>query len=399
MADIYTTTAGEPAFPPPPLPGHGADGGSRSRRRRWPVVLVAFLVLLGAAAIVLDHVSVNDYGITPGDATPVGQFINVPKHLDHPIKGNILLTDVYVTQLNALTYLQERYLSSDADVISSNELLGPSTPANEYIDQGYLEMMQAQQAATAAALSHLGFTINAKPVGALLYGIDPGSPASHSLQVAQIVIGINYTLTPTACSLVTALHGLQPGTSPLFKIEESTISNSGVFESGKIVERRVLLGTPPKGLEEVGCGAADTHPTAYLGIEPETQFDWNFPVNVQVHTADIGGPSAGLAMTLGIIDKLSGGHLTGNRIIAATGTIDPQGDVGDVGGVAEKTIAVERAGATVFFVPPQELAAARSKDTPQLHIYAVSSLDQALRILKRLGGKVPTSHSVAQAAP
>ena len=83
-------------------------------------------------------------------------------------------------------------------------------------------------------------------------------------------------------------------------------------------------------------------------------------------------------MTLGIIDKLSGGDLTGKRTVAATGTIDPQGDVGDVGGVPQKTIAVERAGATVFFVPPQEYAAAMSKDTPQLHVYSVSSLDQAL---------------------
>ena len=104
-------------------------------------------------------------------------------------------------------------------------------------------------------------------------------------------------------------------------------------------------------------------------------------------------------MTLGIIDKLSGGHLTGNRTVAATGTIDPQGDVGDVGGVPEKTVAVERAGATVFFVPPQEYQAALSKDTPQLHVYAVSTLGQALRILQRLGGTLPTSHVPAQAAP
>jgi PDZ domain-containing protein len=137
----------------------------------------------------------------------------------------------------------------------------------------------------------------------------------------------------------------------------------------------------------------------YLGVSLETQQAWHFPVNVRVRIPDVGGPSAGLSMTLGIIDKLSGGHLTGNRVVAATGTIDPEGDVGDVGGVAQKTIAVERAGATVFFVPPQEYQAAMSKDTPQLHVYAVSSLDQALRILKRLGGTVPPGNVPAQAAP
>jgi len=53
----------------------------------------------------------------------------------------------------------------------------------------------------------------------------------------------------------------------------------------------------------------------------------------------------------------------------------------------------------VFFVPPQEYKAALSKDTAQLHVYAVSTLDQALQILKRLGGTMPLSHVPAQTAP
>jgi len=118
-----------------------------------------------------------------------------------------------------------------------------------------------------------------------------------------------------------------------------------------------------------------------------------------VHTQDIGGPSAGLAMSLGIIDELSSGRLTGHHIIAATGTIDQYGNVGDVGGVAEKTIAVEQAGATVFFVPSVELKTAQSKASPQLHVYAVNNLNQVLRILKHLGGNVPTKAVPAQASP
>ncbi len=117
----------------------------------------------------------------------------------------------------------------------------------------------------------------------------------------------------------------------------------------------------------------------YLGVVVETQQDFDYPFPVAVDTSEIGGPSAGLAMTLGIIDTLSSGHLTGGRTVAATGTITPTGAVGDVGGVAQKTVAVERAGATVFFVPPDELAAAKSKDVPSLHIYAVSSLDAGAR--------------------
>jgi PDZ domain-containing protein len=81
--------------------------------------------------------------------------------------------------------------------------------------------------------------------------------------------------------------------------------------------------------------------------------------------------------------------LTGGHTVAATGTIDAQGDVGDVGGVAQKTIAVENAGATIFFVPPQEYKAAMSEDRPGLKVYAVSTLDQVLKILGAHGGSVP----------
>ena len=96
-------------------------------------------------------------------------------------------------------------------------------------------------------------------------------------------------------------------------------------------------------------------------------------------------------MTLGLINTLSGGHLTGGRTVAATGTIDEFGNVRDVGGVAQKTIAVERAGATVFLVPPPELGVAKSKADAPLHVYAVSTLAQALSVLHKLGGDVPAA--------
>ncbi len=210
--------------------------------------------------------------------------------------------------------------------------------------------------------------------------------------MAQVITAVNATQTPTECDFVHALHGLTPGTTVSLSVEESSINDVGDFVAGPVVQKSVTLGTPPKGLVETGCGAP-FRATAYLGIDPQPQQDWHFPVKVTVHTQDIGGPSAGLAMTLGIIDKLSSGRLTGNRIVAATGTIDQYGNVGDVGGVAEKTIAVENAGATVFFVPSVELKAAESKASPQLHVYAVSNLDQVLRILKRLGGTVPSTVS------
>jgi PDZ domain-containing protein len=366
--------------------------------RRWPVVLVVVVAVVIAAGWIANQVPVNYYVITPGDANPVSQYIAVPPTLNHPLTGKILLTDVFVTKLNALNYLQYRYLESNNEVVSGPQLFGPTPNESQYLDQGYLQMAQAQNFATAAALTRLGYAVSATDAGALIYGVAPHSPASKTLKVAEVITAVNETPTTSDCSLIAALHGLTPGTVVTLSVEESSINDIGQVVPGPTVQRQVRLGTPPKRLIDTGCGAP-TRPTAYLGISPQTQQDWTFPVKVTVHTADIGGPSAGLAMSLGIIDSLSSGRLTGNHIIAATGTIDQDGNVGDVGGVGEKTVAVERAGATVLFVPRVEKATAEAKATKQLHVYAVSNLDQVLRILKRLGGNVPTNPVPAQVAP
>ena len=381
--------SGAGSLPPPPVV---------VRRRKWPIVFGILAAVILVTVLILNRISVNYYAITPGDASPVAQYIEVPAADNHPLTGKILLTDVYLTQLNAFSWLQYTYFDSDSEVISGPELLGPTVNQGQYLDQGYLQMAQAQNFATAAALSRLGYTVTSTNAGALVYGIAPGSPAASTLHVAQVVTGVNSTPVTSDCSLIHALYGLTPGTKAALTVEESSINDVGQFVTGPTVTKSVTLGTPPKGLVDTGCGTP-TKPTAYLGIQPQTQQDWQFPVKVTVHTQNIGGPSAGLSMTLGIMDKLSSGRLTGNRIVAATGTIDQDGNVGDVGGVAEKTIAVERAGATVFFVPFVEYQTAESKATPQLHVYAVKNLDQVLRILKSLGGKVPTKPVPVQAAP
>ncbi|MGV9702810.1 S16 family serine protease [Streptomyces sp. NPDC003483] len=119
-------------------------------------------------------------------------------------------------------------------------------------------------------------------------------------------------------------------------------------------------------------------------------------VKVTLKLADVGGPSAGLLFTLGIIDKLdgdgSGGDLTGGRTVAGTGTIDADGKVGAVGGVGLKTQAARRDGATVFLVPKGECSEAKSELPKGLRLVAVTTLKgavDALVSLEKGKGSVP----------
>ncbi|TPQ20262.1 S16 family serine protease [Streptomyces sporangiiformans] len=120
-------------------------------------------------------------------------------------------------------------------------------------------------------------------------------------------------------------------------------------------------------------------------------------IKVTLKLADVGGPSAGLLFSLGIVDKLngdgSGGNLTGGRTIAGTGTIDADGTVGPVGGVALKTQAAKRDGATVFLVPKAECSDAKSELPKGLRLIPVTTLKatvDSLRALEKGTGSVPS---------
>ncbi|MGV9555028.1 S16 family serine protease [Streptomyces sp. NPDC003401] len=120
-------------------------------------------------------------------------------------------------------------------------------------------------------------------------------------------------------------------------------------------------------------------------------------IEVALELADVGGPSAGLLFSLGIVDRLdgdgSGGDLTGGRTIAGTGTIDADGKVGAVGGVALKTQAARRDGATVFLVPKAECSDAESELPEGLRLIPVTTLEGAVDSLVKLEkdqGSVPS---------
>lgn len=110
------------------------------------------------------------------------------------------------------------------------------------------------------------------------------------------------------------------------------------------------------------------------------------PVAVRLDTSDVGGPSAGLAFTLAVIDRLTRGELTGGRRVAATGTIALDGTVGRVGGTVQKAVAVRDAGYEVFLVPADERAEIAGRVGDDVEVIGVATLQDALDALASLGG-------------
>jgi PDZ domain-containing protein len=358
--------------------------------RTLGIVVGTVVALLLVLVIVASRIDLPYYALSPGDASSVGPLVTVPADHAHQVRGKVLLTDVLEARVTLLNYLPFRW-SSGTDIIPAGEILGPATPPDQLAAQGYLEMAQSQSAAKAAAFTRLGYAVPEHDAGTLIFAVQPGAPASAVLKVGQIVTAVGSVPTPNTCAFVGAVHALAPGTDVTLSVEQSTVTTNAVIQPGPTVQETVRLGRQPKGAVASGCPGITGPTRAYLGIEIETQQDYTYPFRVTVDTTNIGGPSAGLAMTLAIIDKLYDGDLTGGAAVAATGTIDPEGDVGPIGGVKQKTVAVERAGARAFLVPAGQnyVTAKAAAAGSSLRIYSVATLAQALNDLEHLGGHVP----------
>ena len=135
----------------------------------------------------------------------------------------------------------------------------------------------------------------------------------------------------------------------------------------------------------------DIYPDAVTYYDYRRMLDQETGIDAGV----IGGPSAGLAFSLALVDLLGEDDLTGGEVVAASGTIEPDGTVGPVGGITQKVVgALTREGgppATVFLVPRGNFEAARAAPaTSELLLVPVDRIDDAVAALRDLReGRVP----------
>jgi PDZ domain-containing protein len=170
-----------------------------------------------------------------------------------------------------------------------------------------------------------------------------------------------------------------------FRTDEAAMPHDAVYPATSVKEVERQDAAEMRQSQDAATAAALDH----LHLSPSR-------VKVRLRLADVGGPSAGLMFTLGIIDSIRGdghgGDLTGGRDIAGTGTIDASGTVGVVGGVQLKEQAARRDGATVFLVPRGECSDATAVPPRGLRIVPVTSLDSALTVLAAVRGGTALPH-------
>lgn len=254
---------------------------------------------------------------------------------------------------------------SDEEAVVPYELLYPPESSREEIEQqGQEDFKNSQTSAETAALRELGY-----PVRVTVSKVVEGGPSDGKLKSGDVIDTVDGQAVTSNGKLLELIQGKPAGTT--LKL--------GVTRDGA-----------PATVEVTTKPASDTDDTPRVGIEVDTKQPHPFELNIKLD--DIAGPSAGLMFALGIIDKLKPEDLTGGKVIAGTGTIDDEGNVGPIGGIPQKMYGAKAAGAKYFLSPADNCAEAKANALPGLPLVKVSTLDDALAALAtiRAGGTPPS---------
>lgn len=351
---------------PPAAPDAGAATRVLPRVPRTWWAACALWIVTVVAATVVAFVPSGYLVDAPGQVLPTGDLVTVPDSVDaHAHPGGFSMVTVSETNRPVFAQALAGWLDPSADVFPRRDVTG-DVPRDEELRYQLILMENAKQAAVYQALRELGMSASMTGGGVFVDRIIPDSPAAGVLTIGDTITAIDGDPIATTADITRFMADAKVGQDL-----ELTVDRLGVDAA---MDVELTLGERSK----------DEPDEPFLGIYMETRPNYHFPFDVGFDTGDIAGPSAGLALTLSLIDKLSPEGISGGHRIAVTGTIRPGGDVGPIGGIRQKVVAVENAGVKYFFVPVANEDEARQAAHGDLQIIAVESLSQALEKLKTL---------------
>lgn len=318
--------------------------------------------VIGAAVVPVPYVA-----LSPGSARPVAEHVLVEGAPSYPPESSVAFTTVSLGSTSLLEALAG-WLDDDVDVLPERVVRGGRS-ADESRRYNAVLMDTSIQVSIAVALQRLGYEVDIRTTGAVVRQILEGSPAAARLELDDVIVAVDGHPVDQPGEVGTLLQAGGPGAEHVLVVERPAGSEERV---------EVTLST---------MAAADDPERAIIGISAEDRIAaFDFPVDVTIDAGRVGGPSAGLAFTLAVLDVLTPGELTGGTRVAVTGTMDLTGRVGPVGGGAQKGIAVRDAGYEVFLVPSDELEEVREATGDRVRVIPVDTLEEALEALDSLGG-------------
>jgi PDZ domain-containing protein len=320
------------------------------------LALIAFFVLYTVPSGAFPGTS-NKYILLPDVAHPVAPLVQV-QGARHPGPGSLYFVDVIERRASTLEALFPS-LHPHATLEPAGAIVPPCASEAQAEAAQLQEMAFSQRVAAAVALRKLHYHVVVKPTGVVVSQLIADTHAPCNLQPMDVVVAVDGTPTPTATALHDALGRVEPGDTVRLRVRRG----------GKLLT--------------VHIRTIDDQGRALVGFVPGQSAKIKLPIHVAIDTSAIGGPSAGLAFALEVMQKLGRNVLHGHKV-AATGEIELNGAVAPIGGVKQKTFGVRQAGADVFLVPAGQNARDARRYAGPVRIIPVRSLDQALHALATL---------------
>lgn len=332
------------------------------RNVAWLVPVGVVIFILVVTSVVFTFWRTDQVAVRPGAVEDVPSRVTISGAEVYPPDSEIALVTVLVSQRLTIWQRIGAEFESGVDIEPERTFTGDGT-RKELRRLNELRMETSQHTAVVVALEHLGYEIPRHASGVIVAQAISGSPAAEVLERGDVIVGIEGVPVAELKDLAEVLAIRRAGQTVDLEVERG--------ESGSVEMVKVELIASP-----------DDADRALIGVEARERTDiGDLPVEVEIDSGTIGGPSAGLALTLGIIDLLTPGELTDGVQVAATGTISFNGSVGAIGEVDQKAIAAERAGVDLFLVPTANLPDALDHVSGNIRVVGVGTLQEALDAL------------------
>lgn len=306
----------------------------------------------------------NTLGSTKGT-----EVIKVTGRPTFPTEGNLDLTTISV--VTRLTFVQavRGWFQDDLAVVPRDVIYPPDKTDEEVREQDIAAMVESKDSATTAALRQLGIPGKTQVV---VGKVEDGAPAADKLQPGDVLVAVDGFPVPGVDGLRALIGRRAPGETVRISFERDGTPGTATITTATAKQQ-------------------DGSVRPVIGVLTGEQTDFDVDVAISLKDTPVGGPSAGLMFSLGIIDKLTPGALTGGKYLAGTGTIDNDGNVGPIGGIQQKLIAARDKGADAFLVPEGNCQAALTDPPEGLTLLKVGSLKEALSQLEALRAGRPTT--------
>ena len=330
-----------------------------SQRTRAGLIALCLLGALWGTAFFVPLPYVTYY---PGPTVDIlaendgEEIVTVTGHEAYYDDGELRMTTVYVSTPQedvTLPELLQAYFDPDAAVWPRSSIYAPDETDESSSQESEAAMTSSQDTAIAAALAELGEEVD--PVIEVL-AVTPGLPAEGRLKVRDVLLQVGDTEITDAQDVVDAVDQAAAGEPLTFVVRRGT--------------KEVSVDITPQEVD------GDLR----IGISPGVGFDFPYQVNVDI-SDNIGGPSAGLMMSMAIYDTLTPGSMTGGADIAGTGTITPAGKVGPIGGIQQKIAAARDSGAELFFVPADNCDGIGGVDPGAMRLARATTMHGAVETL------------------